>query len=571
MIATAPILAYDGKRLSQRWVKLLRLLPGYDPFAVDRELYRFDPVTGQLVIDFFEQVLKHVKGEKGGQPFLLERWQKSFNANLYGWKNIDTTLRRYREAFLKVGRKNGKTPIAAGVSLFSLVVDDEPGSEIYCAAADSDQAALVFEHAAGMVFQDKDLTERLDVFGATGGGQRKSIVYPERYSSIRVLSAEAKTKHGLNANLVIIDELHAQPNRELVDVLTTAVGARRQPIILHITTSDYARESICNEKDAYAHKVRDGEIDDPAFLPAIYEADKKDDHRAIATWRRANPNLDVSVKREYIEREFKRAEETPSYLNTVLRLHLNIRTQLDIRWLDLEAWDRGGADAPDPVAWRARMLEELRGARCAGGLDIGSVRDLTALVLFFEDESSDDESYIALPWFWLPEPQARLRDTKEAPYLTWIRQGFIETTDSETLDYDALRRDINALGDDFGIFELAIDRMFQGDQLMMQLAGDGFEMVPFGQGFYSMAAPSRRFEELVIGGKIRHGMNPVLRWMAMNAAAETDAAGNVKPSKKLATERIDGIVAEIMALGRFMVSDPDGDRSIYEEEDLMVL
>jgi site-specific DNA recombinase len=355
---------------------------------------------------------------------------------------------------------------------------------------------------------------------------------------VKVISAEAYTKHGVNAHGVIIDELHAQPDRELVDVLTTSTGARRQPLIIYITTADFDRESICNEKYDYACKVRDGVIDDPAFLPVIYEAARDDDWTDPAVWAKANPNLGVSVSLEYLERECIRAKETPTYENTFKRLHLNMKTQQDVRWLSLENWD----------ACNARIDEAaLTGRECYGGLDLSTTTDLSAFVLVFQES---DGGITLLPKFWVPADNAHKREKRDrVPYETWARQGLIEMTPGNVIDYDRIRMRINELGQRFHIQELAIDP-WNATQLSLQLQGDGFEVIQFGQGFKEMTAPTKEFEKLVISRKIRHGGNPVLRWMAGNVSAETDAAGNLKPSKKKSNERIDGIVAAIMALGR---------------------
>ncbi len=363
----------------------------------------------------------------------------------------------------------------------------------------------------------------------------------------------------MTAHGIIIDELHAQPNRELVDVLTTSTAARRQPLIVYITTADFDRDSICNEKYDYACKVRDGVIDDPAFLPVIYEASSDADWTDPQVWAAANPNLGVSVSQEYLERECQRAQETPTYENTFKRLHLNMKTQQDVRWLSLEQWDACGGVEIDPNA--------LEGKECFAGLDLSTTTDVSALVLLFKE---DDGEVALLPRFWVPADNARKRERRDrVPYQTWARQGFIEMTEGNVVDYDVIRRRINELGERFKIREIAIDR-WNATQLAVQLQGDGFEVVTFGQGFRDMSGPTKELEKLVISGKLRHGRHPVLRWMASNVSVETDAAGNLKPSKKKSTERIDGIVASIMALGRAMLQ-PQRRRSFYETHDLLVI
>jgi phage terminase large subunit-like protein len=547
--------------LSSAQVKLLQRIPGYDP-VVTAGKCTYDATEARRRLEFFRRCLRHVKGEKGGQPFMLEPWQQAIIANMFGWKWPDGT-RRYREVFLYIPRKTGKTTLAAGVVLSVLFQDDEPGMEIYSAAADRDQASLVFAQAEGMVLQEPELAQLCQVYKTA-----RSIVREQRASSYKVISADANTKHGFNSQLVVIDELHAQPNRELVDVLITSTGARRQPLIMHVTTSDFERPSICNEKYDYACKVRDGIIDDPSFLPIIYEAPKEWQGETCdytnpayyanpAIWKHANPNLGVSLSQEYMERECKRAQETPSYLNTFLRLHLNVKTQQDVAWLDMTQWDACEDASLDP--------EDLVGQPCWAGLDLASTSDLCALVLVFPEQGN-----AILPFFWLPRETALIRERRNrVPYPAWVQQGFIKVTEGNVTDYDVIRDDILALAERYDIRELAIDR-WNSSQLQTQLAASGMEIVPFGQGFASMSAPTKEVERLVLARELRHDGHPVLRWNMSNVMIETDAAANAKPSKKKSSEKIDGAVSLVMALGRAMVR-PEDTGSVYEHRGILTL
>lgn len=507
-------------------------IPGYDPWA-NAEGMRFDMKAGQTAIDFIHECQTHIEGALAGQPFLLEDWQKAIIGNLFGWKRRDGT-RRYREAFVFVSRKNGKSPLAACIANYMLFCDGEAGAQCYLAAADRDQATVLFRHCKGMIEAEPWLSSKCQIYKAA-----RSIVMQDEGSSLKVLSAEAETKHGGNSHLVIVDELHAQPNRELVDTLQTSFASanRKQPLLLFITTADFDRESICNEKHDYAGKVRDGIIVDPAFLPVIYEASIDEDWCDPVVWRKANPNLGVSVSQEYLERESKRAQETPSYLNTFLRLHLNVKTQNDKAWLNMAKWDAGGEMPVD--------AGQLIGRECFAGLDLASTTDVAALSLVFPD----DDGYIVLPFFWIPEDNARQRERKDrVPYLTWAREGYIDLTSGNVIDYDVIRTKIRELGEIYNIRQIAVDR-WNATQLVTQLGGDGFDVVMFGQGYASMTAPTKELEKLNQAGQLSHGGNPVLRWMASNVTTEEDAAGNLKPSKSKSTEKIDGIVATIMALG----------------------
>jgi phage terminase large subunit-like protein len=527
---------------------LFQLIPGYDPLATADDC-TFDEEAGLRPIEFFAECLTHVKGEKAGQPFVLEPWQKAIVANLFGWLRPDGT-RRYREALIFVPRKQGKSILAASICNYMLFCDGEWGAEIYAAAAERDQAALLFDIAKQQVLREPVLHGACQVF-------QKAITIESMGSSFKAISADANTKHGFNAHCVVIDELHAQKNRELVDVLMTSTGARRQPLVIHITTSDFDRESICNEKHDYALKVRDGVIRNPAFLPVIYEASHDDDWTDSKVWARVNPGLGISVPLTYYQAECQRAKDSPAYENTFKRLHLNLRTEQDVRWLALDKWDACAAQV---------NAETLKGRECYAGLDLATTTDVAALVLIFPDAGG----YQVRPYFWVPRDNALKREKRDrVPYITWSKKGLIELTDGNVVDYDVIRKRINDLGKLYKIRSIAIDR-WNSTQLSTQLVGDGFELVAYGQGFKDMTAPSKELEKLVLSQKIAHAGNPVLRWMASNVSVEMDAAGNVKPSKKKSTEKIDGIVALVMALGIAMVRT-DRKRSIYETRGLIRL
>jgi len=467
-------------------------------------------------------------------------------------------LRRYREAFIEVGRKNGKIPLAAGKILYLLFEDGEPGAEIYGAASEYKQASLVFTHAWGMRNQEADLRTRSRVFK----GQSKSIEVGEpgdaNYGLYRVISSESFAAHGFNTHAAVVDELHTQPNAELVDALSTSTGARRQPLLVYITTSDFEREgSVCNEKEDYAKGVRDKTIPDPSFLPVIYEADLEDDWTSEEIWKKANPNLGVSVSLDYLRRECKKAQQTPRYENNFKRLHLNIRTQQDVRWIPLELWDACGGTV---------SIDLLKGKKGYAALDLSSTKDITAFVVIFKIDSS----IYVVPRFWIPKQNAIKRQERDrVPYLTWADQGLIKMTEGNVVDYDVVRADINKLRETLQFDEIAIDP-WNAMHISTQFAADGFEIVHFRQGFASMSAPSKELEKLILQGGLRHGGHPVLKWMASVVAVEQDAAENIKPSKKKSTERIDGIVALVMAIGR-MIAQPEPKASVYETRGALIL
>lgn len=490
------------------------------------------------------EFLRHVKGEWAGKPLILEPWQRDKVIHpLFGWKRPDGT-RKYRTAYVEVPRKNGKSTLAAGIALTLLFADQEAGAEVYSAAGDRTQAGIVFNVARQMVQNSPDLKRISELY-------RSSIVAPQTASSYRVLSADAYTKHGLNAHGVIFDELHAQPNRELWDVLTTSTGARRQPLIFALTTAGYDRNSICWELHEYACKVRDGIIKDESFLAVIYAAGKEDDWTDPKVWHKANPNLGVTIKLDYFKQKCANAQEMPSAENTFKRLHLDIWTEQATRWIPIERWDACG---------KAVKVGELEGVPCFAGLDLSSTLDVTALNLTFPV----DGRYKQIWRFWIPEENIAQRVRRDrVPYDLWVRQGFIKATEGNVVDYEVVRADVNQLREEFNIRQIAYDP-WSATQLATQLQGDGFEMVPFRQGFASMSPAAKEFEKLVLGKKIDHGGNPVARWMMSNISVEMDAAGNIKPSKKRSTEKIDGIVAAIMAVGRSALQqeEPEYDGSL---------
>lgn len=528
------------------WASLLRMLPDYDPFA-QAEGYWFDADAAGYAIGWIEHHLKLAKGKKGGKPFILEAWQKSIVANIFGWKHIDTGLRRFRECLMYVAKKNGKSAFVAALLLFVLSEDGEPGAEIYSAASSRDQAALIFAHATGMVRQSDYLSKRFKVYGAKGGSQMRSIVFDEEMSSYKCLSADANTADGANPHFVAVDELHRHKSPELSEVLESSTAERSQPLVMNTTTADYNRPSLCNSKLKYAKQVRENGGDkskpgyDPAFLPVVYEASKDDDWTSPETWRKANPNIDVTVPEDFLRRQCLKAIETPSELNNFLRLHLNIVTDADEAFLDMDKWDACGDEID---------ADDLLGHECTGGLDLASTTDIAALVLEFKIEGK----FYWLCFFWIPRENAIEREHRDqVPYTQWEREGHIKMTEGDVIDYDVIRADINALAGRYHITGLAVDR-WNSTQLQTQLAGDGIDIVQFGQGYASMSAPTKDAEAIVISSKLRHGANPILRWMAGNLSIERDAAGNIKPSKKKAAQKIDGMVAGIMAHGIGMVT-----------------
>ena len=497
------------------------------------DLYYFDTDAADRAVSFFAECLTHTTGEWRGQPFVLSDWQAETVRNIFGWKRRADGMRKYRTVFVAVPRKAGKTTWAAGMALYAAFCDGEPGAQVINAAADREQARLCFDISRQMVEAESELSDRADVF-------KNAITIPTTGTSYRVLSSDAHTKHGLNCSYIGADELHCWPDRELWDTLTTSTGARRQPLTVVTTTAGYDKHTICYELWDYARKVRDGVIPDDTFLPVLFEAAEEDDWKDPQTWRKAHPGFGVTVSEEYFVQECNKAMQVPAYENTFRRLLLNQWTESDTRWLAMESWDACKSELPP-----------LSGVECFGGLDLASTADLSAFVLAFPIDGK-----IALkPYFWIPEDTIRIRVRRDrVPYDVWVKEGFIRTTPGNVTDYDFIRRDILEICEQHNVREIAYDR-WNSSQLVTQLMGDGLEMVGFGQGFASMAAPTKEFERLILGGDLIQDDNPVLRWNVANVTVETDPAGNLKPSKKKSTERIDGVAAALMALGRWQVAE----------------
>lgn len=558
--------------ISERWRSLIPGIPNYDPYR-DAAGCWFDTAEADRYVAFIEECCTHIEGDLAGTPFLLQPWQKSIVGNLFGWKRLDAygrEVRRYRECLLYIARGNGKTPLAAAICLAVLLLDDEPKAQIYGAAGDEEQASLLFRNAAGMVENEEELSSRLEVYD---GLRRWRMVYPEYGSVYKVISATGKGKHGFIPHLALLDELHVI-RRDLVEAMQTAFAKkiRKQPLLLYMTTADEERDSPCNDVYDYACKVQSGGICDPHFLPIVYELQPDDDWTDPKNWVKANPNLDVSVSRESLAGLVKKAENNPSVAVSVKRLHMNIKVTAIGKAIDMDRW-RAGSDTDDPVAWRECALERLASRRCYAGLDLGSTSDLTAYVLLFP--SLDGTRTVELlPWFWAPrERLTKLDANHRALYEAWADQGFLLLTGGNVTDYDVVRADINAESKPFEVVEMAVDRLFQGAQTCTQLASDGYTIVEFGQGYTSMAAPTKEFLERVARGEVDCGGNPVLTWMASNLCVSTDPAGCQKPCKpnRMSPAKIDGIVAGIMALGRAMLVDPAKGSSVYENRGLRKL
>jgi phage terminase large subunit-like protein len=482
-----------------------------------------------------------------GKPFVLEPWQEKLTRDIFGALRPDGT-RQHREALVAVPRKNGKTTLGAAWALALLILDNEPGGQVFSAAADKDQARLCFAIAKEMVGRSPLLSDLLEVY-------KDAIVYEDIGAAYKPISADAFTKHGLNPSGVIFDELHAQKTRELYDVLQTGMGARSQPLMVSITTAGWDRESICAKTWDYARQVADGAIPDAAFYPALWELEEGADWQDEKVWAKCNPNLGVSVSMDFLQRECAKAREDTAYENTFRQLYLNEWTEQAVRYLPMADWD----------ATSHHTLPDLAGQPCYMGVDLSATVDLTAWVLVFP---LDDERVAVLPRAYIPGGRIGARERRDrVPYGAWVRDELITATDGLSVDYESVLADITEACSTYKVEAIAVDR-WNSTHLQQRLMADGANVVQHGQGFRDMADPTKQLQRLTLERKIVHGGHPVLRWNMANLVVERDAAGNVKPSKKASTEKIDLAVATIMALGVWQAEAITG-AGHYETHDLL--
>ena len=450
--------------------------------------------------------------------------------------------------------KTHNSELAAAIVLYLLYADNEPSAEVYGAACDRNQASIVFDVARQMVEMSPALMRRSKIRSAG-----KRIINYRNAGFYQVLSAETGTKHGLNVSGLVFDEIHAQPNRKLYDVLTKGSGdAREQPLFFIITTAGNDKNSICYELHTKALDLMQGRKKDYTFYPVVYGLEADEDWTDEANWYKANPSLGHTIKIERVREAYQNAIENPAEENVFKQLRLNIWTSASIRWIPEQVYDKGNL----PI-----NLESLRGRMCYGGLDLSSTSDITALVLVFPPRS-DDEKYVLLPFFWLPEDTLELRCRRDhVLYDVWQKQEFIQTTEGNVIHYGFIEKFIEHLGETYNIREIAYDR-WNATQMVQNLEDMGFTMVPFGQGFKDMSPPSKELFKLLMEGNIIHGGNPVLKWMAGNVVMRQDPAGNIKPDKEKSVEKIDGIVASIMALDR-CIRNGTGGGSVYDERGVL--
>ncbi|MGH3631562.1 MAG: terminase large subunit [Sciscionella sp.] len=599
----------SGDIVAGRFVKLAckRFLDDLQ-FAEARGFY-FDTAAAQHAADFFGG-LKHTKGvwakKRETAGFLLSNWQVFVIANLFGWLRFDNGQRRFREAHLELARKNGKSTFIAGIGNYMLVADGEPGAEVYSAATTRDQAKIVFNAAKDMVKVSPRLAAAVRVW-------QGSLTHEASSSKFAPVAADSTTLDGLNIHCALIDELHEHPTRSLYDVLNTATGSRSQPLVLAITTAGFTREGICWDQRTYGVKVISSITPDDNFFAFIATLDDGDDWKDEKNWCKANPNLGISVSLEAIRPNFIKALEQPAAQNEFLRKHLNVWTSADTAWLPDGVWEKNceGGEHVEPIAAREHALLAMRGIPlvtkvgdkeittypqprfCFGGLDIAECEDLVSFVLVFPpcerrtrmELKTDpvtkktlnverllqeaDSKWHVIPFFWIPEAFAEERAKKNrAPYDVWIRTKLIEKTPGNTVAQEAIRMKILEMKNLYTLGEVGYDN-WGAEWIGPKLLADGIKMVKIPQRFEMLSAPTKSFSAFISTAQkqqpmVEHYNNPVLRWMASNVQLLLDSNGNQRPDKGKSKNKIDGIVATIMAVGRALANpaasrqdDPD--------------
>ena len=529
---------------------------------------RFDPSKVDVVIAAFRQ-LRHTKGRFAGQRFDPESWQVAYLiAPVFGWvrRSVDSGnwVRIVTEFYVDIPRKNGKTTTLSGIGIYLTAADGEHGAQVLAAATTRDQARFVFDPIRQLVSNSPGLKRHLRPL-------QSKITHAASGSYFKPIANAGDAQHGADIHGAIVDELHLHKDMVLIEALSTGTGSREQPLIGYITTADAGRRHTpYDQKRTLVEQLARGVLKRATTYGVVWAAEKTDDPFAESTWRKANPNYGISPTKRYMIEAAEKAKDSPAELARFLRLHLGIRTKQETRYLDVDDWDVNASMVD---------LSRLKGRECFGGLDLGATSDLTAAVWVFPDGDAFD----VVMRCWAPEDSLPDLNARTADAATdWVKQGWLTLTPGNVTDYDFVEAQINRDRDEFLIQEIAYDR-WNAQQLVNDLMSDGAPMITMGQGFASMSAPTKDLQRLIkVGARvdenglpvkplIRHGGNPLLRWMVDNFAVAMDPAGNVKPDKGNAGDKIDGVVALIMALARALAAREAEGTSAYEDEGLMIV
>jgi phage terminase large subunit-like protein len=518
--------------------------------------YYFDEAAARFAIDFF-QFLKHSKGEWAGDPISLESWQQFIIACVFGWKQKEDKMRRFRVVYEEVARKNGKSTKLSGIGLYGLIADGEPGAEIYTAAVDKDQARIIWTESKRMVEKSDDIKQIVQAFA-------NSLSVESTQSKFAPLSSETKNKDGLNVHLGLIDEYHEHPTDEMYNLLWSGSAARRQPLLWVITTAGFRKDSTCKREHDYAVQLLEGRREDDKYFAIIFTLDQDDDWEDPEVWVKSNPNLNVSVKEENLHEAFKTSRGRPSKINEFKTKRLNIWTTAYTRWILSEKWNMVKKDFHE---------QELSGRKCIAAIDLSSTIDISGYCLCFPSESPEENP--KLVWrFFLPEAGLRERSLREdVPYDAWVEKGYVTLTPGDVIDYSYIEDSIKNDAEEFEILEIPHDP-YNATQLINNLMDFGFDCFKFNQNIMSISPAAKSFETAVLSKTIDVQKNPVMDYMMGCAEVYSDANGNIKvikPDRRSSSKRIDGVIMAIMAYHRAMIVKDKFTPSVYEKKELLVL
>jgi phage terminase large subunit-like protein len=511
--------------------------------------YRFNAADAEHVCNFVQQ-FQEIKGPKAGQNLRLAPWQQWVISSVFGWVSKKTGARRFRTATCFVPRGNGKSTVTAPIGLYMLSGDEEQGAEVYSAAVTRDQARLCFDVAQNMAKRNGQYLNHCKV----GVGAHNIHQIPTA-SKFEALSADARTLDGLNVHFAILDELAAHKNRGVYDVMVTATAKRNQSLIWNITTCSAWLDGIGYEQYTYLKKLLEGTITDDSYFGVFYSIDDDDDPWTESSWIKANPNWGISVMPDMIRNLANRAMQMPSQQNAFLQKHLNVWTNADVAWMDMRAWNR--------CADLNLSEHQFEGQDCFVGLDLASKVDIAAKIKLFER----DGHYYVFGSYYLPDDA--VQESRNSQYQGWMRSGFLTVTPGAVTDYEYIESDLIDDSERYRIREVAYDP-FQATQFSTRMDSKGIPMVEMRPTVLNFSEPMKHMEALVLSGKLHFNGDPVLTWMVSNIVARSDHKDNIYPNKERPENKIDGVVALLMALGRAITNKNDGD-SIYESRGLFVL
>lgn len=497
----------------------------------DHPKYIYDDAKAQRPIKFIESFCKHSKGELAGKPLVLDLFQRAYISALFGFVDKETGYRRYTESFFFVGRKNGKSTMLAAIALYMLMADGESGSEVYSVASKRDQANILFDQAHEMIKQSPDLNKNIR--------KRKSDLYfPHNFSKMQSLGKNSNSLDGLNAQLVVIDELHSIQDRNLYEVMKQSQSARTQPLLIMITTAGTHRGTIFDDLYEYACNVVDGNFEDDNFLPIMYELDHKAEFKMPDRWQKANPALGVSKKVEDLERKVARAKNNPNDLTGILTKDFNIRETTDSAWLTFE----------DIVNEATFDIKDFAGWYAIGGADLSITTDLSCATLLFVDP--DTEIRYVHQMYWLPQDNLQKRvEEDKIPYDKWHEQGYLRLCSGNTIDYSDITDWFLEMLNEYDITPLWIyyDN-YSARYWVDEMEAYGFKMIRTQQGARTLSLPMQNMGADLQKNKINYNNHPILKWCLTNTGVETDRNGNIVPIKNQSPKRrIDGTASMLDA------------------------